>query len=96
MLMKTALLTLMGLAIAAEASTVHRSPFRLAQRQSRGSNGGNRGGGKGGSSGNNNANSASNSGATQTCLAANAVQTGSESTGQNGTDIQPGQVNSAT
>lgn len=44
---------------------------------------------------NNNNNGGNNQGASETCLAAAAVQTGSQSTGQNGAVAADGQVNSA-
>jgi hypothetical protein len=122
MLMKTAVTALLGLAIAAEAATVHqyRSTSTLDRRQNRGgrfgggnnnnnnnnNNGGNdnnnnnnNGGNNnnnGGNNNNNNNNGGNNNGATETCLAANAIQTGSQSTGQNGGVAADGQVNSAT
>jgi hypothetical protein len=113
MLMKTAVTALLGLAIAAEAATVHqfRSTSTLDRRQNRGgrfgggnnnnnnnnNNGGNNNNNNGGNNNNNGGNNNNNNnGATETCLAANAIQTGSQSTGQNGAVAADGQVNSAT
>jgi hypothetical protein len=96
MLMKTAVSALLGLAMAAEAASVHhyRSPISLERRQNRG---GNRGGNNAGNNANQgNAGGNNNNGASATCLAANAIQTGSQSTGQNGAAAADGQVNSAT
>jgi transcription initiation factor TFIID subunit 15 len=86
MMMKTAIVALMGLAAVTEAASIHqyRSPIEkaietelLEARQNKG--------------GNNNANTGTN-----TCLSANAVQTGSASTGQQNGVAADGQVNSAT
>jgi hypothetical protein len=92
MLMKTAVSALLGLAMAAEAASVHhyRSPISLERRQNRGGNRGGNNANQGNAGGNN------NNGASATCLAANAIQTGSQSTGQNGAAAADGQVNSAT
>jgi len=107
--MKTAVTALLGLAIAAEAATVRqpRSYSAMERRQNRfgGNRGGNNGGNQGGNNGQNNGgnngqnnggNNGGNNAASGTCLAANAVQTGSASTGQNGAAAADGQVNSAT
>ena len=101
MLMKNAVTALLGLAAVAEAFSVHaHKPSRaLERRQNRGNNrNGNNGGNNGGNNNNagNNNNNNNNAAASATCLAANAVQTGSQSTGQNGAVAADGQVNSAT
>ena len=101
MLMKTAVTALLGLAMAAEAASVHhyRSPISLERRQNRGGNrGGNNAGNNAnqGNAGQGNAGGNNNNGASATCLAANAIQTGSQSTGQSGAAAADGQVNSAT
>jgi phage repressor protein C with HTH and peptisase S24 domain len=101
MLVKNTLIALMGLAIAAEASAIHPHGSGLTRRQQ------NRKGGQnsGQNQGNNNQGSATTtqasnnnaaSGASETCLAANALQTGSQSTGQNNDVAADGQVNSDT
>lgn len=59
--------------------------LRLSRRQNRNGGGGNNNNGGGGGGG----------GASETCLAANAIQTASAETGQNG-EITPGQVESKT
>ncbi|KAK4229895.1 hypothetical protein QBC38DRAFT_67300 [Podospora fimiseda] len=66
--------------------------------QNGGQNNGQNGGQNNGQNNNNNngQNNNNNNGASNTCLAANAVQTGSASTGQNGAVAADGQVNSAT
>ncbi|KAH8886719.1 hypothetical protein GQ53DRAFT_657528 [Thozetella sp. PMI_491] len=94
MMMKTAIVALMGLAAVAEAGTLHqyRSPI-LESRQNR--NGANRGGQQNAGGQQNNA-GGNNNAASNTCLAANAVQTGSASTGQQNGVAADGQVNSAT
>jgi len=124
MLVKNTLATLLGLAVVAEAASLHQfqSPA-LMRRQNRGGNrGGQNNGGQnnagqnnggqnnagqnnGGQNnagqnngGQNNAGQGNNAGGDQasvTCLAANAVQTGSQQTGQNG-EIAAGQVESKT
>ena len=98
--MKSALVTLVGLAIAAEAGSIpqlYRSPV-LEQRAKGGNNGGNNNGGNNGNNGggNNGNNGGGNNGASPTCLDANAVQSGSDQTGQNAAGAAEGQVNSAT
>ena len=97
MLMKNAVTALLGLAAAAEAFSVHaHKPSRaLERRQNRGNNRNGNNGGNNNNAGNNNNNN-NNAAASATCLAANAVQTGSQSTGQNGAVAADGQVNSAT
>ncbi|CAP67810.1 uncharacterized protein PODANS_1_16920 [Podospora anserina S mat+] len=134
MLMKNAVAALMGLAMVAEAASVHQygTPTRTVGRRQFGkkNNFGNRfgngqfGGGQNGQNNNNNNNGQNNNGqnnngqnnngqnnnnnnnnnnnggnnnqASETCLAAAALQTGSQSTGQNGAQAADGQVNSAT
>lgn len=93
MLVKTALVALVGLAIAAEGASIHHTPAmnRLSRRQNKNNGKGNANTGNAGNAGNNNAN-----GGSATCLAANAVQTGSQSTGQNNAVAADGQVNSLT
>ncbi len=109
MLVKSALLALMGLAAVSEATTVHRSEFRLARKEmvKRATNsafnrGGNRGGGKagstagaGGATGTSGAGGANNA-ASNTCLAAGSIQTGSFVTGQVDDVPAAGQSNSLT
>ncbi|KAK3935226.1 hypothetical protein QBC46DRAFT_272201 [Diplogelasinospora grovesii] len=91
MLMKTALVALMGLSLAVEAASIRQIPsLGGLERRQRGGNKNNNNGNA--NTGNNNA----ANGGTQTCLAANAVQTGSQSTGQNSAVAADGQVNSAT
>ncbi len=93
--MKTALVALMGLAVAVEAGHAHahyRSPILLSRQNKAGGN-------KGGAGQANNGQAASQSNAqsaSETCLEANALQTGSASTGQNAAVAAEGQVNSAT
>jgi hypothetical protein len=91
MLVKELVAGLLALAAITEASVVHRSPIEAAllrrQNGRNGRNGGNNGGNQGSNTGGNNAN---------LCLNANAVQTGSESTGQQNGVAADGQVNSAT
>jgi transcription initiation factor TFIID subunit 15 len=104
MLVKNVVAALLSLAAVSEATVIaHRSPFEntLARRQNR--NGGNRNGGNQNQNQNQNQGAANqgaaNQGAAQDaalCLNANAVQTGSASTGQNGAVAADGQVNSAT
>lgn len=111
-------MTLLGLAVVAEASNIHRVPVGagLARRQNRfgGNKGGNQGGNQGGNAGNNGGNQGGNAGnnggnqggnagnnggqqgATETCLSANALQTGSAQDGQDGGDVAAGQVASKT
>ncbi|KAB5517302.1 hypothetical protein GE09DRAFT_979176, partial [Coniochaeta sp. 2T2.1] len=92
------------MAVAAEAATIHHTPTinRLSRRQNGGGNRKNNGGGNGNTGGNaggnNNAGGGNNNGggATETCIAAGALQTGSFSTGQNDTGPADGQVNSLT
>ena len=91
MMMKSALLALMGLAAITEASRIPRHE-RLVSRQ----NGRNRGGNNNNNAGNNNADAGGNNAASETCLNADAVQTGSASTGQQNGVAADGQVNSAT
>ncbi|OIW31393.1 hypothetical protein CONLIGDRAFT_653902 [Coniochaeta ligniaria NRRL 30616] len=93
MLVKTALVALMGLAIAAEGASIHHTPTmnRLSRRQNKNNGKNNGNAGNTGNAGNNNANAGS-----ATCLAANALQTGSQSTGQNNAVAADGQVNSLT
>ncbi len=96
-MMKSAVVTLVGLAIAAEAGSipqVYRSPV-LEQRQAADRNrGGGNNGGNNGNNGNNNQGGGNNGGSQ--CLQANAVQSGSAQTGQNNAVAADGQVNSAT
>jgi len=93
MLVKEVLAGFLALAVVAEGSVLHRSsPIEatLLRRQNRnGRNGGNNGG---------NNNQASNTGGNNAnlCLNQNAVQTGSDSTGQQNGVAADGQVNSAT
>lgn len=110
MLVKNTLATLLGLAVVTEAASVHhfQSPA-LMRRQNRFGGGGNGknnnnngGGGQGGQQGGNQNNGGQNNGgnnnnnqASVTCLNANAIQTGSQQTGQNG-EIAAGQVESKT
>ncbi|KAK4250959.1 ribosomal protein s17 [Corynascus novoguineensis] len=61
--------------------------------QNNGQNGGQNNGDNNNNNGGGNNN---NNGGTATCLAANALQTGSQSTGQNGGQVEAGQVESAT
>jgi hypothetical protein len=91
MLVKTALVALVGLAVAAEAASIHHTPTmnRLSRRQNKNGGKNNGNAGNAASAGNANAGSA-------TCLAANALQTGSESTGQVNGVAADGQVNSLT
>jgi transcription initiation factor TFIID subunit 15 len=87
MLVKNTLMALMGLAVAAEATSIHHPASGLSRRQNRGGNKGNQGGNQaGGNAGN----------AGSTTLNANAIQTGSQSTGQQNGVAADGQVNSAT
>jgi len=108
--MKTAVAALMGLAMVADAASVRQPRASALDKRQNRFNGGNRNGGNnnnnnnnnGGNNNNNNGgnnNNGQNGGgnaASNTCLAANAVQTGSASTGQNGATAADGQVNSAT
>ncbi len=97
MLLNTALLALVGLAAVSEASTLHESPFRLSRRTNR--SGSKDNGGKSGGGASSTANAAGNvaaGGSSNTCLAANAVQTGSFVTGQENDVPADGQSNSAT
>lgn len=89
MMVKNALVALMGLAVAAEAATIHHTPTmdRIIRGRARNSNG---------NGGKNAASSGSASSGSSTCLAANALQTGSESTGQANGVAADGQTNSAT
>jgi len=93
---KSALVALVGLTVAVEGSLVHNSPGSrtILRRQNR-NGGANRGGNNGGNGGNNGGNNGGGN-AANTCLQANAVQTGSASTGQNGAVAADGQVNSET
>lgn len=96
MLMKTALAALLGLAVAADAASVHqrRSHAGLEGRQNKGGNrGGNKNGGGNNNQGNNNKGNNANS---DTCLDPSAIQKGSQSTGQAKAAAADGQVNSAT
>jgi len=100
MLMKTALAALLGLTVAAEAATVrqHRSTG-LERRQNRfggGNNGGNNNNNNNNNNGGDNGNNGGSNNGDPTCLAPEALQTGSQSTGQNGGQAADGQVNSAT
>jgi transcription initiation factor TFIID subunit 15 len=83
MMMKTAMVALMGLAAVTEAASIHqyRSPIEAAARADKASEMERR---------------QNRGGNTNTCLAANAVQTGSASTGQQNGVAADGQVNSAT
>ncbi|KAK0729915.1 hypothetical protein B0H67DRAFT_476406 [Lasiosphaeris hirsuta] len=104
MLLKNTMAALLGLAVASNAASLHsyRSPNGLVRRQNGknnrngGGNAGGNAGGNGNANGNANAGNGGNNDASVTCLAANAVQTGSQSTGQNGGVAADGQVNSAT
>ena len=91
MLFKSAFFALGSLAVLSEASVINRSPSfsPLIARQ--------RGGG-GRNAGNNNAAVGNNkaAAASSTCLQANAVQSGSASTGQANDTPAAGQSNSAT
>ncbi len=106
MLVKNTLAALLGLAVIAEAATVHthRSPLGgLVRRQNKNKGQGNQAKGKGNqairmratqgnqNAGNNQASQANNKDASVTCLAADALQTGSESTGQSGAVAADGQ-----
>lgn len=93
MLVKTALVALMGLAIAAEGASIHQTPAmnRLSRRQNK-----NNGKGTGNAANAGTAASANANAGSATCLAANALQTGSQSTGQNNAVAADGQVNSLT
>ena len=85
MLAKISLVALMGMAVVSDAVSIHqRSPLDLIVRQN-----GNRKGGNGGNGG-------GGGGASNTCLSANAVQTGSASTGNINDVPKDGQVNSLT
>jgi transcription initiation factor TFIID subunit 15 len=87
MLAKTTLMALVALVMTAEAASIHQfpTPVQLGRRQNK-NNGNN----------NNNNNNNANTGGTQTCLSANALQTGSKSTGQVNGVAADGQVNSKT
>ncbi|KAK3695493.1 hypothetical protein B0T22DRAFT_108770 [Podospora appendiculata] len=97
MLIKTTISALLGLALVAEAASIHqahphRSPIGLVRRQN---------GKKGGNNNNNNnnnaqANAGGNANAASLTLLANAIQTGSQSTGQQNGVAADGQVNSKT
>jgi transcription initiation factor TFIID subunit 15 len=95
MLVKNVIVTLLSLAAVSEASTLHRSPFEatLARRQNKAKGGNN-------NNNNNNNNAATKTGNAnanaQLCLDQNAIQTGSQSTGQANGVAADGQVNSAT
>ncbi len=103
MFTKSALTALLGLAALSEAS-MDRSAFRLARRdlvQRQPARGGNRGGAAGGAAGSGATQTSGGgggaaSGASVTCLAADSLQTGSESTGQQNNVAADGQSNSAT
>ena len=89
MMMKSAVVTLVGLALAAEAGSIpslYRSPVLEQRAKGNNNNGGN----------NNNNNGGGNNAASPTCLNANAIQSGSDQTGQNAAVPAEGQVNSAT
>ncbi|KAK3365174.1 hypothetical protein B0T24DRAFT_537048 [Lasiosphaeria ovina] len=92
MLMKTTLAALLGLAVAAEAASVSqiRSPIAFERRQNN-NNGKNNNNAK-----NNNNNQNNNNANAVTTLDPAVIQTGSQSTGQNGAVAADGQANSAT
>lgn len=91
MLTKTALVALLGLTVVCEAASLQMTPTRthLFRRQNK--NGGNKQNQNG--NGNNNNDGGGNN---QLCLNSDAVQSASASTGQNGGEVEAGQVNSAT
>ncbi len=108
MLVKSAMVALLGLAAVSEA-TMERAEFRMARRElvqrqnfrgGRGGKGSNSGAsaGKGSATGTNTGagSNTGGSGASVTCLAADSLQTGSESTGQVNNVAADGQSNSAT
>lgn len=107
MLMKSAFVALLGLAAITEASVLDRSSdLRIARRQNNfkgKGNAGNTGKGNAGNAGNAAAASSASGGnggggnaANPTCLSPNALQTGSQSTGQQNDVAADGQANSAT
>ena len=87
MLVKETLASLVGLLALVEASSIPAEG--LVRRQ----NGRQRGGNNGGNTGGNNGGAA---GASPTCLAANAVQSGSQNDGQDGVVNADGQIESKT
>lgn len=98
MLVKNTLIALIGLAIAADATAINPHASGLSRRQQNRKAGGqnqgtNQGKATGGQTGTNNA---ATGGSGAACLAANAIQTGSRSTGQNSAVAADGQVNSLT
>ena len=102
MLMKSALMGLAGLAVIVEASVVPFMPpsGQLISRQFRGGRGGGQNGGGqqngGQQNGGNNNNNNGGQGQGGNCLNPAVIQSASAQTGQNGGQIEPGQVESKT
>jgi hypothetical protein len=110
MLVKTVLVSILGLALAVEAGSLPHASVKLARRQNRNKPGNNADRASIRSSTtakatatattnqnqNNNNNNNNNNNAANTCLQANAIQTGTFFTGQQGNVAIDGQVNSKT